>query len=161
MRFADAEERIYASQFRIASFESGNQPYEGHFLHRNVASELQGMYVNVKPGDVIIPMNQANRRFIVSVLVPDAPDSYFAWNYFDSYVQQKEYFSAYVFEDVAAEILKNDAHLKKEFEVKKQSDPEFAESTWAQLYFLYQRSPYYEPTHNLLPMGAINPVEQK
>lgn len=161
MRFADTEERIYASQFRITSFKDGNQPYEGHFLHRNVDCELEEMYVSVKPGDAIIPMNQANRRFILSVLVPDAPDSYFAWNYFDSYVQQKEYFSAYVFEDVAAKMLEEDAHLKKEFEVKKQSDPEFAKSTWAQLYFLYQRSPYYEPTHNLLPVGTINPVEQR
>lgn len=160
IRVLDAPERMYASQFRIQSFESGTQPYEGHFLHRNVVHELQGMYVNMKPGDVAIPMNQANRRFIMSVLTPNAPDSYFAWNYFDSYVQQKEYFSAYVFEDLAAQMLRENHHLKKEFKLKKKNDPAFAESAWQQLYFLYQNSPYYEPTHNLLPVGIIEPVIQ-
>lgn len=159
IQFVEKEEQISASQFRVASFKSGSQPYEGHFLHNNVVSTLEKMYVNVQPGDAIIPMNQANRRFILSVLVPDAPDSYFAWNYFDSYVQQKEYFSAYVFEDVAAEMLKNDAHLKKEFEIRKQNDPEFAKSSRAQLYFLYTKSPYYEPTHNLLPIGLVDYVK--
>jgi hypothetical protein len=159
VRVLDAPERMYASQFRIQSFESGTQPYEGHFLHRNVEQELEGMYVNMKPGDVAVSMNQANRRFIMSVLTPNAPDSYFAWNYFDSYVQQKEYFSAYVFEDLAAQMLRENHHLKKEFKLKKKSDPEFAESAWQQLYFLYQKSPYYEPTHNLLPVGVIEPVE--
>ncbi|GAB5417828.1 MAG: M14 family metallopeptidase [Crocinitomicaceae bacterium] len=160
MIVADSEERIYASRFRIHSFKSGSQPYEGHFLHSEIDAKAEGMYFDVKPGDYLIPMNQENRRFILSVLVPDAPDSYFAWNYFDSYVQQKEYFSPYVFEDVAAEMLKNDTHLKKEFGIKKETDPEFAKSTWMQLYFLYKRSPYYEPTHNLLPIGMINPVER-
>ena len=157
---ADSEERLYASKFRIQSFKSGNQPYEGHFLHKEIEATLEGMYYNVKPGDFLIPMNQENRRFILSVLVPDAPDSYFAWNFFDSYVQQKEYFSPYVFEDVAAKMLEKDAHLKKEFEIKKENDSEFAKSTWMQLYFLYQRSPYYEPSHNLLPVGTIDPVER-
>jgi len=161
MTVVDMDERLYVRQFRIHSFESGKQPYEGHFLHRNVEQIEEERYVNLKPGDVIIPMNQPNRRFILSVLVPAAPDSYFAWNYFDSYVQQKEYFSAYVFEDVAAKMLREDEHLRKEFEVKKQSDAEFAKSAWQQLYFLYKRSPYYEPTHNLLPVGCIDPVQNR
>lgn len=161
LRVIDMDERLYVRQFRIESFESGKQPYEGHFLHRNIAQIEEERYVNLKPGDVIVPMNQANRRFILSVLTPAAPDSYLSWNYFDSYLQQKEYFSPYVFEDVAAKMLEENAHLKKEFEVKKESDPEFAESTWRQLYFLYKRSPYYEPTHNLLPLGCIDPIQNR
>ncbi len=157
----EEDQRMYASQFRITSFGTGNRPYEGHFLHGDVEQKLEPMYVDLKPGDVLVSTNQPNRRFIMSVLVPDAPDSYFAWNYLDSYLQQKEYFSPYVFEDVAAQMLKEDKHLKKEFKLKKKNDPEFAESTWAQLYFLYQRSAYYEPTHNLLPVGCINPMEQR
>jgi hypothetical protein len=159
MREVDTKERVFARQYRIASFESGKQPYEGHFLYQNVRQIEEQRYVHLKPGDVIVPMNQPNRRFILSVLVPESPDSYFVWNYFDSYVQQKEYFSAYVFEDVAAKMLSENEHLKKEFEVKKQNDVEFAESAWQQLYFLYQRSPYYEPTHNLLPIAGIDPLE--
>ena len=58
-------------------------------------------------------------------------------------------------------MLENDDHLKKEFEIKKETDKEFRESTWMQLYFLYQRSPFYEPTHNILPVAFIEPLEIK
>ena len=83
------------------------------------------------------------------------PDSYFAWNFFDSYVQQKEYFSSYVFEDKALDILAKDKELKKRFEKKKVNDKEFRENGYAQLYFIYQHSEYYEPTHNLLPLYRL------
>ena len=109
----------------------------------------------LKEGDLLISTHQPNRRFIVSVLEPEMPDSYFAWNFFDSYVQQKEYFSSYVFEDKAVEILANDEELRFWFEKKKQEDAEFAKSSWAQLYFIYQHSEFYEPTHNCLPIFRI------
>jgi len=160
MRVMDAAEKIYASTFRVVDYESSKGPYEGHFIHSKVKTELQDRYIEFKAGDVIIPLDQANRRFIMSVLTPNAPDSYFAWNYFDSYLQQKEYFSPYVFEDYAAKMLKEDDHLRKEFEIKQQTDPDFAASEWMQLYFLYTKSPFYEPTHNLLPITLINPVEK-
>lgn len=160
-KIMEEEDHVYVGKHQLISFESGNSPYEGHYLHRNVKFALQPGYQVFKKGDVVIPMSQQNRRFIMSVFTPDAPDSYFAWNYFDSYVQQKEYFSPYVFEDVAAKMLENDDHLKKEFEIKKETDKEFRESTWMQLYFLYQRSPFYEPTHNILPVAFIEPLEIK
>ena len=84
---------------------SPKKPYEGHFLHSNIEKEISLIYKYFKPGDVFIKTNQKNKRFLVSVLEPDTPDSYFAWNLFDSYVQQKEHFSSYVFEDMALEIL--------------------------------------------------------
>ncbi|MFK7783910.1 MAG: hypothetical protein AB8B56_02280, partial [Crocinitomicaceae bacterium] len=75
--------------------------------------------------------------------------------FFDSYVQQKEYFSSYVFEDKAIEILAEDEQLRIEFDMKKSEDKEFRESSWAQLYFIYQHSEFYEPTHNCLPLFRI------
>jgi hypothetical protein len=138
----------------IKGFSTGKNPYEGHFLHSEVELEIGSDIWGLKEGDIMILTHQLNRRFIASVLEPETPDSYFAWNFFDSYVQQKEYFSAYVFEDKAFEILEADPHLKKEFEIKKSSDKAFAESSWKQLYFIYQHSDYYEPTHNVLPVGV-------
>ena len=73
---------------------------------------------------------------------------------FDSYVQQKEHFSSYVFEDKAKEILESNELLRADFEEKKKSDSEFAESAYAQLYFIYKRSKYYEPSHNYLPIHS-------
>ena len=143
-------------QYKVKGFKSKKRPYEGHFLHSNIEVDLRPpIEVMLKEGDVLIPTDQRNRRFIVSVLEPEMPDSYFAWNFFDSYVQQKEYFSSYVFEDKALEILAKDKELKNRFEKKKASDKEFKENGYAQLYFIYQHSEYYEPTHNLLPLFRI------
>lgn len=142
-------------QARIKSFSSPGNPYEGHFLHHKTVVDWTSPAYDFNDHDVLIPMNQENRRFIMSVLTPDAPDSYFAWNFLDSYVQQKEYFSPYVFEPHAKMMLENDHELKKEFEDKKLLDEEFRTSDWAQLYFLYQRSEFYEPSHNYLPIWFI------
>lgn len=144
-----------ALSLRIMSFNNGDKPYEGHFLHNKIAYTTDSVAFKIKPGDIMIPLDQANKRLIMSLFVPDAPDSYFAWNFFDSYVQQKEYFSPYVFEDYAKEMLKKDKALQKEFEKKKKDDSAFNESSFDQLYFLYKRSEFYEPTHNLLPYAFI------
>ena len=141
-------------RYRINNFNSNKKPYEGHFLHSDIDVEISLIHRGFKKGDVLISTHQKNKRFIVSVLEPGTPDSYFAWNMFDSYVQQKEHFSSYVFEDKAKEILENDEMLRFDFEEKKKSDSEFAESAYAQLYFIYKRSKYYEPSHNYLPIHS-------
>jgi len=152
---------IQLGECKIVAFETGKRPYEGHYLHHDVKEELNLVALQFKKGDVIVPTKQKNKRFIVSVLEPRTPDSYFAWNFFDSYLQQKEYFSPYVFEDKAIEILKDKPWLKEELERRKQSDEDFSKSTWNQLYFIYQNSDYYEPSHNVIPIhsGMFNSGE--
>jgi hypothetical protein len=70
------------------------------------------MNVKFKKGDWYIPLNQEANRFLMGTLEPTAEDSYFAWNYFDAILGQKEGYSGYVFEDVAAAYLKNNPELK-------------------------------------------------
>ncbi|MDX2361822.1 MAG: hypothetical protein QNK23_13515 [Crocinitomicaceae bacterium] len=152
MREMSVDSTITTNCFRIISFENGTKPYEGHYLHNKIKREVVQKKVLVKKGDFWISTHQNNRRFLMSVLDPASPDSYFAWNFFDSYVQQKEYFSPYVFEEKAVEILANDSDLRKEFEERKANDSEFNESPWDQLFFIYQHSEFYEPTHNFLPI---------
>lgn len=152
MSIIDEKGTVLLGRYKVLDFESPKKPYEGHFVHYNIEKEISLIYKEFKPGDVIIKTNQKNRRFIISVLEPDAPDSYFAWNHFDSYVQQKEHFSSYVFEDKALEILEENETLRSEFEEKRASDEEFSKSARAQLDFIYKRSKYYEPTHNYLPI---------
>lgn len=147
----DKDTVIQVRKLRIMDFKNGSKPYEGHYLHNEVVFEFETDSQRLKKGDVVIDLDQPNKRFIMSLFVPDAADSYFNWNYFDSYVQQKEYFSSYVFEEYAAQMLKENKELKKEFEAKKKADKEFAESEFLQLYFLYKKSAFYEPSHNILP----------
>ena len=140
-------------QWKVESFETWRGPYEGHVGHSNIkVEEAPAFYTMLKDGDVMISLDQRNRRFILNALYPAAPDSYFVWGMMDSYVQQKEHFSSYVFEDIALKLLNNNSDLKKEFEEKKANDSDFAASSRAQLNFIYKRSDYFEPTHNRLPI---------
>lgn len=154
MKVVDSFTSTSMEGIRILTFDSPGKPYEGHFLHSSVEVSYDSVGGQLKPGDVIIPTRQYKRRFLVQVLEPKAADSYFNWNFFDSYVQQKEYFSPYVFEEKAEELL-SDEKIKADFEEKRRSDADFSESRWEQLYYLYQRSPYFEPSLNLLPVFRI------
>lgn len=139
----------------IAEFGTGQQPYEGHYLHRDIRSVPSRGKLLAHKGDYLIRTGQATDRFLMETLEPEGEDSYFAWGFFDSVLQQKEWFSDYVFEDIAAELLRKDPALKAALEAKRDADPAFAKDAWAQLYFVYQRSPYFEPSYRKYPVLRV------
>ena len=142
-------------QYKILDFETTSNAYEGHHLHSKVTVEKYPTRVQYKKGDFIISTDQEAIQYIVHVLEPQSKDSFFAWNYFDSILQQKEHFSSYVFEDRAWELLQKDADLKAAFEKKKSEDAEFAKDSYAQLDFIYHHSSHYEKTHRVYPVGRV------
>jgi len=144
-----------SASYRISEYNTTPTAYEGHFLHSDVEVVEHEREFQIRRGDYIIETDQKARRFIVETLEPQAPDSYFAWNYFDGILMQKEHFSPYIFEDTAAQLLKDNPKLKEAFESKKQTDQEFAADWFAQLNYLYKQSPNYETTVNLYPVGRI------
>jgi hypothetical protein len=147
--------------FHITDFQSVKKPFEGHFLHTSCEVLRVKEAVALLPGDILVSTNQPGRRFLVETLEPEATDSFFAWNVFDSCLQQKEWFSDYVFEDEAARMLASDPDLKREFDKKKKEDERFRESAWAQLYWLYRKSPHFEQTANRLPVYRVSAEELK
>jgi hypothetical protein len=106
-------------------------------------------------GDYIISTNQKAIRYLLETLEPQAPDSFFNWNFFDTILQQKEGFSPYVWEDKAKELLDNDPELKLLFETKKYTDTVFANSWYAQLDWIYKKSVHYEKAHLQYPVYRI------
>lgn len=100
-------------------------------------------------------MNQPANRFLVETLEPTAADSYFAWNFFDGILGQKEGFSGYAFEDIAAEYLKNNPDLKNKLEQRIATDTTFAKSARAQLNFVYENSPWVEKEHLRYPVYRV------
>jgi len=136
----------------VADYKSNSKPYEGHFKHREIQIKQKKVEIKLKKGDILIPSKQKGAFFIHSVLQSRAEDSYLSWNFYDSYLQQKEYFSNYVFIDQVAEILKANPELKAKFMAKKDSDTNFRNSEWEQLYFIYSNSPYFEQTFMRLPV---------
>jgi len=113
------------------------------------------MDIRFYEGDYVVYTNQAINRYIVETLEPQGVDSFFAWNFFDSVLGQKEGYSDYVFEDVAARLLKTDPDLRKKLDDAKAKDPHLAGSAAAQLNFVYRNSPYFEKTYLRYPVGRL------
>lgn len=146
---------IKVEAYKIADYETFTQPYEGHYRHYDVKIETSQAQISFRKGDFLVPVNQWKNRFIVETLEPHAPDSYFTWNFFDSILQQKEYFSSYIFEDTAPAILTASPALKEAFETRKKQDSSFAASGRQQLNFIYQQSVHKEKEHLRYPIFRI------
>jgi len=149
------DQKIAVESYYIGDFKTGTRPYEGHYLHSAVKLNTVKQNLQYYAGDLVVYTNQPVNRYIIETLEPQATDSYFNWNFFDSILDMKEHYSAYVFEDTATELLKNNPELKSKLEAKKSSDPEFAKNGAAQLDFVYKNSDYYEKTHNRYPVARL------
>lgn len=147
---------IAVEQYRIKDFKTTSSPYEGHYLHFDTSLLRESNKVNFRAGDYLVPLNQDGVKFLLETLEPEAIDSYFNWNFFDAILGQKEYYSAYVFEDTAAKLLKENKDLRAAFEREKMNNPKLAASSSAQLDWIYKHSPYYEDSHLLYPIYRIN-----
>ncbi|MFL6227873.1 MAG: M14 family metallopeptidase [Pyrinomonadaceae bacterium] len=106
-------------------------------------------------GSVVVPLAQPAARVALHLLEPDAPDSLVSWGFFNPIFEQKEYGEAYVIERLAREMLAKDANLRREFEQRVASDPQFARNPRARLSFFYDRSPYADAQLNLYPVGRV------
>jgi hypothetical protein len=141
--------------YYIGDYKTPAKPYEGHYIHSNVQLSPIDTKVRFYEGDYVVYVNQPINRYIVETLEPQGVDSFFAWNFFDSVLGQKEYFSNYVFEDIAAQMLKDDPALGRKLDDAKAADPKLAASAAAQLNWVYRNSPYFEKTFLRYPVGRL------
>lgn len=146
---------LTVEMYYIESYQTAQSPYEGHYIHTEVRVKPVIQEIQFYAGDYLVVTDQPENRFIVETLEPQAPDSYFCWNFFDSILSQKEYFSAYIFEEEAARMLAEDLELKTAFEQAKNEDPKLRENGRAQLEWLYRQSRYFEKTFLRYPIGRL------
>jgi hypothetical protein len=152
LRALEKDTNMMVEVYHIDTFSTIPQPYEGHYLHYGTKIKKSSEFVQLQKGDWLIEMNNSKRRLILELLEPEAPDSYFNWNYFDAILQQKEWYSEYVFEDIAANLLKTDAQLKQGYDSMQQANTDFENNPQWQLYWIYQHSAYYEKEHMRYPV---------
>ncbi|MBN8667265.1 MAG: M14 family metallopeptidase [Chitinophagales bacterium] len=146
---------IEVEVYHIDDYKSATRPYESHHMNTDVKTSVTKEMVKFRKGDIYIPMNQVANRFLIETLEPRAPDSYFAWNYFDGILGRKEGFSGYVFEETAAEYLKTHPELKTKLEEKRMADSNFAKNGRAQLNFVYENSVFFEPDYLRYPVYRV------
>ena len=147
--------KLAVEQDSIGTFTTVQSPYEGHYLHRGVQASTMRTEVVAHAGDALVRMGRPTDRYVMETLELTAEDGFFAWNFFDSYLQQKEWFSDYVFEDIAADLLAKDPALKAALAERRMADAAFAADAWAQLLFIYQRSPYFEKSYRRYPVLRV------
>ncbi len=155
MKRLETDTLLTVESYRIEDVESVAWPFEGHYMHTKVDVTTKKEEVLFRKGDYIIETNQTGFRYIMEVLEPQGPDSFFAWNYFDMVLAQKEHFSPYIFEDSALELLENNPKLKAEFIAKKDADAAFAKNWYQQLEWLFLHSKFYEKDHLRYPVFRV------
>ena len=148
----DRDTTLVVESYRITDYETRRAAYEGHYPHYTTQTETQVAPIALKSGDYYIPARQPGMRYILETLEPAAPDSFFNWNFFDAILQQKEGFSPYVFEDLAAEFLRSNDSLRTVFDSLQLTDASFRENPYSQLQWIYRQTPYYEKAHNSYPV---------
>jgi len=146
---------IEVEVYKIDDYKTAARQYEMHHPNSEVKLSISKEQMKFSKGDWYIPMNQVANRFLIETLEPQGEDSYFAWNYFDAILGQKEGYSAYAFEDIAADYLKNNPSLKQQMDQRRATDTAFAKDPRAQLNFVYQRSPWFEPAYMRYPVYRV------
>ncbi len=155
MRQLPRDSIIQVEAYHIEEYKSLQKPYEKHHKNSGVRVVASNQLINFLKGDYLINTNQSCRRFLIEMLEPTGDDSYFSWNFFDAVLQQKEGYSDYRWEDLAAAWLKDHPELRTKLEEKKKTDADFARSPSSQLDFVYKNSPYCEPAFLRYPVYRI------
>ncbi|MBB3819982.1 hypothetical protein FHT03_003173 [Xanthomonas arboricola] len=107
---------------------------------------------DVPAGSLFVPIAQPKARLVMAMLEPQAPDSLLQWGFFNTAFERKEYMEAYVAEEVARDMLANDAALKAQFEQRIASDPDFAKDPQARLEFFAKRHSSWDERYQLYPV---------
>ena len=142
--------------YRITSLKSRPHAYEGHMFHDEVTIQSHQERVAVQAGDFLIDLDQPHARYAIETLEPQGHDSFFRWGFFNSCLEKKEAFSDYVFEDTAAEILRDEPATRAAFDAWKQENPASLNDQAAVLDFIFTHSErFIEPEWNRYPVLRI------
>jgi len=155
MERLENDQLIEVNGYRIKNYQPSSKPYEGRYTKMNTEVDSIRITKQFYKGDYVIKTGTRYDYFLASVLEPLGTDSYFFWGFFDGILGQKEWYSEYVWEDKAAEILENNPELRYAFEEKKLSDAEFAKDAEAQLYYVYRHSGFFETGYMQYPVYYI------
>jgi Zinc carboxypeptidase len=152
-----AEDQEFQVQtYRIKSVTSRANAYEGHMFHDDMKLGTQTEIISARAGDYLLALDQANARYAVETLEPQAHDSFFRWGFFNSVLEKKEAYSDYVFEDTAFEMLRDEPGLKEKFEQWKTDHPELLSDQTAVLNFIYANGQRHrEPEWRRYPVFSI------
>jgi murein tripeptide amidase MpaA len=139
--------------YRFSNAVWEQKPFENHHAVKySLTPVVEKM--TFAPGSVVVDTAQPLARVAVNLLEPAAPDALVRWGYMDSCFEQKEYFENYQLEKVIRKMLADSPQLAADFQQAK-ADTALANHPDKIRRWFYERSPWYERTAGLYPIGRI------
>ncbi len=148
---------ITVESYYIESYEPAKRATQGHYFNSNVKVRSVTQEVDYLKGDYIIPLNQRSNKYIALMLEPQSESGFFAWNFFDSFLEGQDWYSVWGFESHLKELLDHNPDLRAAFDRARSEDPRMAADPVVQLQWLYQNTPVseLEKRTRLYPVGRI------
>ena len=154
MKRLENEISVEVDSYKFENPRWRNAPFEGRFNVSAKAVPTKSVRV-LERNSVLIQTRNPFWMVTSHFLEPEAPDSAFAWGFFDAIFERKEYAESYIMENIAKKMLAESPELRKEFD-EKLKDPKFAKSPRARVNFFYERSEYYDKRIGVYPVSKID-----
>lgn len=150
--------KLTTETYKFSDAKWASNPFEGRLTMTFKTRSMVGAQ-EFPANSVVVSLAQESANVAIHWLEPNSPDSAMFWGFFNAIFEQKEYSESYVMEDIAREMLANDAILKAEFR-ERLKDEKFAKNPRARMEFFYDRSPYYDQRIGVYPVGRITDESQ-
>ena len=145
------------TQCQVYRFHNLTYPpssFEGRHLP-NSDPKMTDETLTFDPHSIYVPVGQPVGHLVMHLLEPHAPDSLFAWGFFNAFLEHKEYAEPDVLEQLARSMLQDDPQLKTEFQHRIATDPDFRSNPRERLHFFYRRSPYWDHLSHRYPIARV------
>jgi hypothetical protein len=150
----NGRKKLNVEKYKFKNVKFAQIPYEGRQLlsfNCSVSNEL----VELEPGTLVIFTNQRELRVIVSLLEPEATDSFVNWGFFNAFFERKEYAEDYIMEPYAKKMIEENPALRSEFYKKLNEDEKFNNNSGERLDFFYKHSLFYDKGENVYPIMRL------
>jgi Zinc carboxypeptidase len=145
---------VRAEAFRATRVAFSTAPFEGR-----MRAKLEGGWArethDIGAGALFVPIAQSGARLLMTLLEPQAPDSFAAWGFFNACFEQKEHMEPYVAEQIARDMLAHSPDLQAEF-TRRLEDAAFASDPGARLEFFLRRHSSWDTRYNLYPVFRVD-----
>src|SRR6185503_6064370 len=111
------EVELEVESYRFVNVQWPAGPFEGRHMPSFDVTPVRESR-KFAAGSLVILLAQPLAKLAMSLLEPQAPDSFVRWGFFNAIFEHKEYAEPYILEALAQEMLEADPKLRKEFQEK-------------------------------------------
>lgn len=150
------EKTLTVNTYRFSNVSFLPTPSEGRCRLAHFDAEEITKEVTYPKGSAVVKTSQNGIRLLMNLLEPEMQGSLFEWGFFNNVLQRVEYFEVYKMEPMAKAMLAADPFLAEQFnEWKASYGKDKQPSQYEMLNWFYERSPYFDKSYQIYPVGII------